>query len=133
MIPGSSKNPLLPRYGRSSTFYPAKDTDQNYAQKNPREYQHYKKYSGRESFLEKTWKAGTKVRVYSTPRCHNCHEIKEYLRSKNVEFVEIDLASDEDARDMIVAKTGHLGAPIVQIGNEFIFGYDPKKMEILLN
>ena len=33
---------------------------------------------------------------------------------------------------MIVAKTGHLGAPIVQIGDEFIFGYDPKKMESLL-
>ena len=49
-----------------------------------------------------------------------------------MEFEEIDLSSDEDARDMIVAKTGHLGAPIVQIGNEFIFGYDPKKMDGLL-
>jgi methionine-S-sulfoxide reductase len=70
---------------------------QNYAQKKPREYQQYRKYSGREAFIEKTWKTRAKVRVYSTPRCHNCHEIKEYLRLKNVEFEEIDLASDKDA------------------------------------
>jgi len=129
---GKFKKPVITEIRPFTTFYPAEEYHQNYAQKKPREYQHYKKYSGRESFLEKTWKAGIKVRVYSTPRCHNCHEIKEYLRSKNVEFVEIDLASDEDARDMIVAKTGHLGAPIVRIGDEFIFGYDPKKMERLL-
>ena len=61
-----------------------------------------------------------------------CHEIKEFLRLKNVEFEEIDLASNDAARAMIIDKTGHLGAPIVQIGNEFIFGYDPKKMESLL-
>ena len=47
-------------------------------------------------------------------------------------FEEIDLASNDAARAMIIEKTGHLGAPIVQIGNEFIIGYDPKKMESLL-
>ncbi len=49
-----------------------------------------------------------------------------------MEFEEIDLVSNDAARAMIIDKTGHLGAPIVQIGNEFIFGYDPKKMESLL-
>jgi glutaredoxin-like YruB-family protein len=129
---GKFKKPVATGIRPFTTFYPAEEYHQNYAQKKPREYEQYKKYSGRESFIEKTWKTGTKVKVYSTPRCHNCHEIKEYLKSKNVEFEEIDLASDEDARDMIVEKTGHLGAPIVQIGDEFIFGYDPKKMENLL-
>ncbi len=37
-----------------------------------------------------------------------------------------------DARNMIIEKTGHLGAPIVGIGEDFIFGFDPKKMERLL-
>ena len=115
-----------------TNFYPAEDYHQNYARKKPREYQEYKTYSGREAFIEKVWGTGTKVTVYSTPQCHNCHEIKEFLRSKNIGFAEIDLASNDDARTMIIEKTGHLGAPIVQIGDEFIFGYDPKKMEMLL-
>ena len=33
---------------------------------------------------------------------------------------------------MIIEKTGHLNAPIVRIGDEFIFGYDRKKIESLL-
>jgi len=121
-----------------TTFYRAEEYHQNYATKNPRAYQQYKKYSGREAYIEKIWKAEKaspetgRVRVYSTPRCHNCHEIKEFLTSRHIEFEEIDLASNDEARDYIIEKTGHLGAPIVEIGNEFIFGYDPKKMENLL-
>jgi glutaredoxin len=58
-----------------------------------------------------------------------CHEIKEFLRSKNVEFEGIDLAANKEARDIVIAKTGHIGTPIVQIGDEYIFGFDQKKME----
>jgi methionine-S-sulfoxide reductase len=135
---GKFNKPAATEIRQYTTFYPAEEYHQNYAKKKPREYQQYKTYSGREAFIEKVWGTGKeggtgkKVRVYSTPRCHNCHEIKEFLASRKAEFEEIDLASNEDARDMIIAKTGHLGAPIVQIGNEFIFGYDPKKMESLL-
>jgi len=129
---GKFKKPVATEIRPYTTFYPAEEYHQNYAKKKPREYQLYKTYSGREAFIEQIWRAGKKVNVYSTPRCHNCHEIKEFLKSRNVEFEEIDLASNKEARDMIIAKTGHIGAPIVQIGNEFIFGFDQKKMESLL-
>ena len=141
---GKFKKPIATEIRPFTNFWPAEEYHQNYATKKPREYQMYKKYSGREAFIKKTWaqetkgnetggeEMGTKVKVYSTPRCHNCHEIKAFLKEKGVEFVEIDLASNDEARDMIIEKTGHLGAPIVQIGDEFIFGYDPKKMESLL-
>lgn len=46
-----------------------------------------------------------------------------------MEFEEIDLAANKEARDIGIAKTGHIGAPIVKIGDEFIFGYNQKKME----
>jgi len=129
---GKFKKPVATEIRPYTTFYPAEEYHQNYAKKKPREYQLYKTYSGREAFIEQIWGAGKKVNVYSTPRCHNCHEIKEFLKSRNVEFEEIDLASNKEARDMIIAKTGHIGAPIVQIGDEFIFGFDQKKMESLL-
>jgi glutaredoxin-like YruB-family protein len=129
---GKFKKPVATEIRPYTTFYPAEEYHQNYAKKKPREYQLYKTYSGREAFIEKIWGMGNIVKVYSTPRCHNCHEIKEFLRSRNVEFEEIDLASNKEARDMIIAKTGHIGAPIVRIGDEFIFGFDRKKMESLL-
>ncbi len=129
---GKFKKPVATGIRPFTNFYPAEEYHQNYAEKKPREYEQYKMLSGRKAFIEKVWGTTEKVRVYSTPRCHNCHEIKEFLTAKHVEFEEIDLSVDDQARTMIIERTGHLGAPIVQIGNEFIFGYDPKKMEILL-
>jgi len=71
---------------------------------------------------------GPVVKVYSTPGCTGCRAVKEFLKARNVEFTEVDMAADEGARELVISKTGHLGSPVVQIGDEFIFGFDPKKM-----
>ena len=113
-------------------FYRAEEYHQDYAEKQPRQYGLYKKYSGREAFLEKTRGNAKKSPSTQTPRCHNCHEIKEYLRARNITFDEIDIATNAQARNEIIDRTGHIGAPIVRIGEEFIFGYDPKEMDSLL-
>ena len=129
---GKFSRPVATEIRPYTNFYPAEEYHQNYATKKPGEYQRYKVLSGRKAYIDRVWGTPGHVMVYSTPHCHNCREIKEFLAAKNVEFREIDLASDDAARAMIIEKTGHLGAPIVQIGDEFIFGYDPKKMESLL-
>lgn len=129
---GKFKRPVATEIRPYTTFYPAEEYHQDYAIKNPLEYYSYKRNSGREGYIEKTWSTKNMIHIYSTPTCHHCREIKEFLNEKNLEFEEIDMASNEEARTMIIEKTGHLGAPIVQIGDEFIFGYDRKKMENLL-
>lgn len=116
----------------AAPFYRAGEYHQDYAEKQPRQYGLYKKYSGREAFIEKAWNSGRKVTVYSTPRCHNCHEIKEYLKTRDITFDKIYIATNAQARNEIIDRTVHIGAPIVRIGEEFIFGYDPKKMDSLL-
>jgi glutaredoxin len=55
--------------------------------------------------------------------------VKTYLTSINKAFTEIDMASDEAARTFVIKKTGHLGSPVIQIGDEFIIGFDRKKIE----
>jgi glutaredoxin-like YruB-family protein len=137
---GKFSRPVATEIRPFITFYKAEEYHQNYAEKQPQRYKEYKKYSGREAFIERVWGVGDKgmaggkgkVIVYSTPRCHNCHEIKEFLRVKNIAFDEIDLATNAQARNDVIEKTGHISAPIVRIGDEFIFGYDPKRMEKLL-
>ena len=115
-----------------TTFYPAEEYHQNYATKNPREYGRYRKYSGRKAFIRDTWSAMEPIILYSTPQCHNCNEIKAFLRERGVVFREVDISADKQARDLLIEKSGHIGAPVVQIGDEFIFGLDPKAMEQLL-
>src|SRR3989344_4526173 len=44
----------------AKTFYPAEEYHWNYHKKNPIQYQIYKKLSGREDFIEKTWSKNKK-------------------------------------------------------------------------
>ncbi len=129
---GTFNKPVATEIRPYTTFYPAEDYHQDYDRKNPDRYKEYKILSGREGFIEKTWDGPQEVRVYATPGCSGCRAVKEYLTSKNVKFVEINMAENEAARNFVIEKTGHIGSPVVQIGNEFIIGFDRKKMESLL-
>jgi len=126
---GKFAKPVATEIRPFTNFYPAEEYHQDYDRKNPDRYHQYKVLSGRERFIEKTWGKTRVVRVFATPGCTGCRAVKEFLRSRNVEFTEIDMAADEEARNFVLGKTGHLSSPIVQIGDEFIVGFDRKKME----
>jgi peptide methionine sulfoxide reductase msrA/msrB len=126
---GKFPRPVATEIRPYTTFYPAEEYHQDYDRKSPERYREYKVLSGRESYLKKTWGKTPQVRIFSTPGCHGCRSVKEFLRSRKVEFIEIDMASDEEARNYVQRKTGYIGSPVVQIGDEFITGFDPTKME----
>lgn len=72
------------------------------------------------------------VKVYTTPSCPYCQRVKSFLEEKNIEYSEIDVAQDAQKRQEVVEKTGQLGIPVTQIGDEFIVGFDPNKISQLL-
>jgi glutaredoxin-like YruB-family protein len=130
---GKFKKPVATEVRPYTNFYPAEEYHQDYDQKKPGQYHTYKTLSGRESYIAKTWgMSGKKVKVYSTPGCHNCRMTKEFLMSKHIDFEDINIAENEGARNWLIEKTGHIGTPVIQIGDQFIFGFDPKKIESLL-
>lgn len=73
-----------------------------------------------------------RVKVYSTPTCPYCVQAKEYLKSKNVEFEEIDVASDEAGRKEMIEKSEQMGVPVIFIDDEFTVGFDRAKIDELL-
>ncbi len=126
---GKFSRPVATEIRPYTNFYPAEEYHQDYDRKHPIRYREYKALSGRERYLEKTWGKGPVVKIFSTPGCHGCRAAKEYLTSKGVPFTEIDMASDEEARAYVREKTGYIGSPIIQVGDEFIIGFDREKME----
>lgn len=130
---GKFTRPVATEIRPYTNFFPAEEYHQDYDKKNPERYRQYKVYSGRGPFIEKMWGKPHSVRVYSVPGCAGCRAVKEYLTSKHIAFTEVDMAADEEARRMVMEKTGHIGSPVVQIGDEFIFGFDQKKIETLLH
>ena len=72
------------------------------------------------------------VTVYSTPTCHFCTKLKNYLKENNVEFKEINVAEDQNAAKEMVEKTGSMGVPVTDIDGKFIIGFDKDKIKAAL-
>ncbi len=74
-----------------------------------------------------------KVRIYSTPTCTYCIVLKRYLDEKGVDYEEVDISKDEKAQKEMVEKTGQMGVPVTEIGEELVIGFDKNKIEELLD
>ncbi len=74
-----------------------------------------------------------RVRVFSTPICPYCVTLKEFLKSHQIEFEEIDVSQDMEAQKEMVEKTDQMGLPVIAIDEEFIIGFDRQRIEELLN
>lgn len=68
------------------------------------------------------------VIVYSTPTCSNCDAAKRFLKEMGVSYKEINVARDIQAAERIIKMTGQSAVPVIEIGSEFIVGFDKKRM-----
>ncbi len=73
------------------------------------------------------------VKVYSTPTCVYCKTLKEYLRKNKIDFADIDVSKDEKELDAMIRKSGQMGVPVVEIGDDLVVGFDKEKINNLLN
>lgn len=73
-----------------------------------------------------------KVVVYSTPTCSHCITVKKYLKEKGIEFVEHNVAEDQEARAQMIEKTGRMAVPVILVDEEVIVGFDKGKLDKLL-
>jgi len=72
------------------------------------------------------------VKIYTTPTCAFCHAAKEFFRENNVEFKEFDVATDNDAREEMIQKSGQLGVPVIDIDGKIVVGFDKRKLSEFL-
>ena len=76
------------------------------------------------------------VTIYSTPTCGFCRRTKEYLKEKNVEYTDYDVAADSEKAQEMVDLTGQMGVPVIVISEgdekDVIIGFDQAKMDSLL-
>jgi len=75
----------------------------------------------------------TKVKVYSTPTCPFCMKAKEFFKKHKVEYKDFNVAENEKARDEMIEKSGQMGVPVIEIGDEIFVGYDEKLLKEKLN
>ena len=65
------------------------------------------------------------VEIYTSPLCGFCHAAKRLLTSKDVNFVEVDIAVQPERRaEMMQRANGGRTVPQIFIGEEHVGGCD---------
>lgn len=72
------------------------------------------------------------VKIYSTPTCVYCNSLKEYLTIKNIGFEVVDVSENEKELEKMVAISGQMGVPVVEIDGNVVIGFDKAKIDELL-
>ena len=65
-----------------------------------------------------------KIIIYATSYCPYCFGAKAFLRSKNVEFEEIDVTDDPPRRAEMERRSARRTVPQIFIDDQSIGGYD---------
>ena len=69
------------------------------------------------------------ITVYSTPSCVYCKLAKDYFTSKGLTYTEHNVAEDDARRDEMVAKSGQLGVPVIDIDGKIFVGFNKPEIE----
>ena len=72
------------------------------------------------------------VKIFSTPTCPYCKMAKDWMKENNIEFTDVDVATDEKAAQEMTEKSGQMGVPVILVGDEVLVGFDKPKLEALL-
>ena len=73
-----------------------------------------------------------KVEIYSTQSCHYCVMVKDFLKSKGINYSDYNVGLDLEKRKEMVEISGQMGVPVVKIDKDIIVGFDQEKIEELL-
>lgn len=69
--------------------------------------------------------------VFTSPTCYPCKFTKQTLNDLNIDFVERDVTTDQEAAE-IVRELGYRGVPVVLLANgEHWQGLDPDRIDAL--
>jgi glutaredoxin len=57
---------------------------------------------------------------------------KQFLKENNIEFQNLDVSGDQLAADEMMAKSGQMGVPVLDIDGEIIVGFDQERIKSAL-
>lgn len=73
------------------------------------------------------------VKIYTTPTCPYCKKAKTYLEKKGIKFIEYNVMKDQNAFQEMVKISGARSVPVIVACEQVMVGFDPVKLEQMLN
>ncbi|KHO53635.1 MAG: Glutaredoxin-like protein, YruB-family [archaeon GW2011_AR11] len=78
-------------------------------------------------------KSAKAAKVYSTTTCPWCVKVKDFLKEHGVKYTEVNISTDEKAREEMFEKSGQMGVPVTEIGDEIIVGFNREALKKALH
>ncbi|MDH4139261.1 MAG: glutaredoxin family protein [Coriobacteriia bacterium] len=72
-----------------------------------------------------------RVTLFTTQACKWCKVAKAYLEDNDIEYVEVDIIHDAQARQRMALMTGQYGVPVLEIGSRAMVGWDEAEFQRL--
>lgn len=69
------------------------------------------------------------IKIYSTSTCPYCEMAKDYFKENNIEYENIDVSADQNARQEMFQKSNQMGVPVIDIDGKIIVGFDRSALE----
>jgi glutaredoxin-like YruB-family protein len=69
------------------------------------------------------------VTVYSIPDCSWCQKTKAYLKSKAVDYIDINVEQDLEGRKQLQVLSKQQSVPVLDINGNIILGFDRQKID----
>ncbi|PSO45753.1 MAG: NrdH-redoxin [Parcubacteria group bacterium SW_6_46_9] len=73
-----------------------------------------------------------KVTLYTTPSCQYCEQAKEYMKEHDIDYKYYDVSEDTDRRKEMIEKSGQMGVPVIELGDELMVGFDEERFEDMI-
>jgi glutaredoxin-like YruB-family protein len=73
-----------------------------------------------------------KVIVYSTPTCPYCVFAKNFFKTNDIPFEDVDVSRDRARAMEMIQKSGQMGVPVIDIGGQVVVGFQPEVFNSLL-
>lgn len=71
------------------------------------------------------------IRIYTAEWCGSCKRAKNYMREKDITFVEYDIEKDPHGRNEY-RMLGGRGVPFITCGDQKMHGFSPARFEKML-
>lgn len=68
------------------------------------------------------------IKIFTSSTCPYCTSVKEYFKEKGIDYEELNVSSDPEARKELMSQ-GFMGVPVIIIDGEAMVGFDKEKLD----
>jgi len=72
------------------------------------------------------------IKVYSTPGCPWCNVAKDFFKSHDINFQDIDVSINQKSAEEMIKKSGQMGVPVIEIDDKIVIGFNKPVLEEIL-